>query len=577
MQLDDDKRKLMCQLREKAMAIESKMKEKKRAELLEQVRLILDKCVTSDQLNVSLSSQPSKNDFINKTPLTNRVRNNTSSLPNVFQQPASKSYSAPSTPSMDETTIHQLYQKFLSMKKAFNKDVSISENSIMSTDLDPYMHGSESSPSSDSSTPRAISDTDISTNLDCSTPIQSARVRRLSYTLEAPSPVLLKHLQQKASDGLDQEKSNTVKVPKLNLSNSDDSIPKESQSSFYNKANSKNNSSTKLVVPKNTPERNEKIGQRRLTNKSNSENEDLSNGNSSVKKTANISNRRVVEPLHDDSNGNNVSTRSSTKSSNVIDDFMAQQQKLMAELLEQQAKEQERLANIFKEQEQQLFIKLAQSSAQQTPTSSTKSPVCRSLNKSFDRSAKALSLFNSGRLSALVRGYLTRRLMATDRVQGIIQTIRDTTTCLKELNQGNLTILPSDVELHRRLLQQLNGAIDNFHDIFFSWDMYERMLVIARDREKRGLMMITGMSMRLRTRSRSLSSATVKRQERQLNKQDSNRSSSRPSSASTVHPRTSPSSMASSITSDRKRLSPSSISSAYSHSSAAQSNGEYNS
>ena len=209
MQLDDSNRKLMRQIREKAIAIETRIKEKKRAELLEQVRTILDKCVTSDQLNVSLSSQPSKTDFVNKNLLANRVRNNTFTLPNVFQQPVTKSHSAPSTPSMDDKTIHQLYQKFLSMKKASNKDVSISENSIMSTDLDPYMHGSESS-HSDSSTPRAISDTDISTNLDCSTPIQLQRLRRLSYTLEAPSPVLLKHLQKKANG--DQEKTGSQTV-----------------------------------------------------------------------------------------------------------------------------------------------------------------------------------------------------------------------------------------------------------------------------------------------------------------------------------------------------------------------------
>ena len=554
---------MMRHLRDQAIAVELKVKEKKRAELLEQVRLILDKCGTVDnnKLNVSSTSESSKYSCVKKTPLKNRVRNNTS-LPNIYQQPSPKSYSVPSTPPLDEAAINQLYQKFLSMKKESNKDVSISENSILSTDLYPYMHGSESS-HSDSSTPHASLDTDISTNLDCSTPVKdpgSQRLRRLSYTLEAPSPVLLKHLQTKAT--VNQEKGNCIEVPKLNLSISDDSIKDQSRS--------QSNSVAKLVVPKNTPERKEKKEQRKSAlNKSNSENEDLNNGNSSFKKTANLSNRSI-EPLQDDSNGNNISTRrSSVKSSNnVIEDFLVQQQKLMTELLEQQAKEQERLAILFKEQEQQLFIQLQ---SQQTPTSNNKSPACRSLSKSFDRSAKAMSLFNSGRLAALVRGYLTRRLMATDRVQGIIQTIRDTTTCLKELNQGNLAILPSDVELHRRLLQQLNGAIDSFHDIFFSWDPYERMLVIARDREKRGFMMITGMSMRLRPRSRSLSSATVKSMERKLgNKQNDNssRNSSRPSSASTVHPRTSPSSMASS-----SKRSPSSISS-YSNASAAQSNGK---
>ena len=154
-----------------------------------------------------------------------------------------------------------------------------------------------------------------------------------------------------------------------------------------------------------------------------------------------------------------------------------------------------------------------------------------------------------------------------------IQTIRDTTLCLKELNQGSLTILPSDVDLHRRLLQQLSGAIHQLHEIFFECPTAERMSLIGRDREKK-VLMITGLPLNLRPRSRSLSSATVKSLERKmlLQKQDHSSGSSRPSSASTVQPRTSPSSA--SVMSKR---SPSSISSISSYSnSTSLPNGNFN-
>lgn len=102
------------------------------------------------------------------------------------------------------------------------------------------------------------------------------------------------------------------------------------------------------------------------------------------------------------------------------------------------------------------------------------------------------------------------------------------------------------------------------------------MLAIRRDREKKALM-VTGMPLRLRPRSRSLSSATQKSLNRKHTPSNApsyrgrgdgtaSSSSSRPSSASTALPRTSPSSFSSSVPS---RRSPSSSLSSVS----AQSNG----
>lgn len=581
--MNDDRRRAMRQCREEAIAVEYRLKEKRRAQLMEQVQIILDKCVTLDKLNVS-QVEPSKYRLINEPLLQTPVRLNSSlSQPAKLPKPVT-SYSLPSTPLLDEVSIEDLHKKFLSMKQDC-KDISISGSSAISTDLGPYMQDSDSdSCSSDSSTPRAltISDTDISTSLDCSTPIKSQRVRRLSYTLEAPSPVLLKMMQNKAAE---QEKGAILDVPKLNLSSFDDLLRNGSnisqginQQKSMLQVTSDQYSATVSDRNQNSCHLNEAHYLVNL-NFCPKDTQDVANGNSTEKQKANTSHEPNFDPSKSkletvaityDNNGNSPRVQDVPKSGNLIEEFLTQQQRLMNELLDKQAKEQERLVQLFKEQEEQLMTRMQAQALQQPPVAGNKSPACRSLKQSFDRSAKARSLFESGCLSALVRGYLTRRLLTTDRVQSIIQTIRDTTTCLKELNQGNLTILPSDVELHRRLLQQLNGAIHSLHEIFFEWDVNERMLVIARDREKKaGLMIVTGMPIRMRPRSRSLSSATVKSMERKLTRHDS-QNSSRPSSASTAHPRTSPSSLASSSV-DRKR-SPSS-SGSFSSFSAAPSNG----
>jgi hypothetical protein len=580
--MNDDKRRAMRKIRDEAVAIESRLKEKRRAQLLEQVQIILDKCVTLDELNVSKVT-PSKYRLISEPLLQTPVKINSSlSQPTIKPLPVT-SYSLPSTPLLDDVSIENLHKKFLSMKQDC-KDVSISESSAVSTDLGPYMQNSDSDSSSTesgTSTPRAltISDTDISTSLDCSTPIKSQRMRRLSYTLEAPSPVLLKMMQNKAAE---EEKLAVLNVPKLNLSDSDELQGNDSNNVEAMKQNKNVIHVPSMKYSATISDKSSNISEENSThnlvnlNLRPRDTEDVVNGNSNEKQMINTSeklNKSKVEHMSVtcDNNGNSPRTQDVHKTGNFLEDFIMQQQKLMNELLEKQAKEQERLVQLFREQEEQLVMQMQAQTVQQPAAPKSKSPVCRSLKRSFDRSAQARSLFESGRLSALVRGYLTRRLMTTDRVQSIIQTIRDTTTCLKELNQGSMTILPSDVELHRRLLQQLNGAIHALHDMFFEWDVNERMLVIARDREKKaGQMIITGMPIRMRPRSRSLSSATVKSLERKLTRQES-QNSSRPSSASTALPRTSPSSMASS-TADRKR-SPSS-SGSFSSFSAAPSNGK---
>ncbi|KAK5639976.1 hypothetical protein RI129_010787 [Pyrocoelia pectoralis] len=88
-------------------------------------------------------------------------------------------------------------------------------------------------------------------------------------------------------------------------------------------------------------------------------------------------------------------------------------------------------------------------------------------------------------LTAAARGYLVRRLKRTERVKILIQTIGDTLMCAMSLHSEQTDrIQPSDVELHRRLIQQISAACYEFHDIFFKLSTSERMEIISLDRQR---------------------------------------------------------------------------------------------
>lgn len=93
------------------------------------------------------------------------------------------------------------------------------------------------------------------------------------------------------------------------------------------------------------------------------------------------------------------------------------------------------------------------------------------------------------RLTAMARGHLTRRLMKTQRVQSIIQTIKDTLECALRLHgephicSGLVTA--QDVELHQRLITQLTSACHELHDVFFNISAAERMHLISQLRSQK--------------------------------------------------------------------------------------------
>ncbi|XP_035440430.2 uncharacterized protein LOC118269429 isoform X3 [Spodoptera frugiperda] len=89
------------------------------------------------------------------------------------------------------------------------------------------------------------------------------------------------------------------------------------------------------------------------------------------------------------------------------------------------------------------------------------------------------------KIVAVAKGYLVRRLMRTDRVQSTVQTIKDALLCALQLHQDREGIRGADVDLHRRLIQQITAACYSLHDTFVASTAAERCAMIAADRGRR--------------------------------------------------------------------------------------------
>ncbi|KAG8175546.1 hypothetical protein JTE90_006851 [Oedothorax gibbosus] len=93
------------------------------------------------------------------------------------------------------------------------------------------------------------------------------------------------------------------------------------------------------------------------------------------------------------------------------------------------------------------------------------------------------------KLPALVKGYLTRRLFKSERVQDLIRILRDTAMlvgkCSQELNSKGNSVSENDVEFHRQLISQLMRTFDNVYDIFCTMSVGEQMKIIAESRQIR--------------------------------------------------------------------------------------------
>ncbi|XP_065558516.1 uncharacterized protein LOC136026142 [Artemia franciscana] len=227
----------------------------------------------------------------------------------------------------------------------------------------------------------------------------------------------------------------------------------------------------------------------------------------------------------------NTSNMDASNMAKKMEYFQFEQQLKMKQLMEKQMVEQKRLLEEFqrtelmileelKKQDPAVFESISRTGdcfrptlSNQSMTSSAENEVsselCRShstrrnLSDDFERGEKATPTnackkptttaaanpqVALSKLPAFVKGFLVRRYLKTQHVQNLIQTIKETSSCLVRLHQETpmKTGKPSqqDIDLHKRLLQQLTSAFHAFHDAFFKTTIAERMHIIAADRQR---------------------------------------------------------------------------------------------
>ncbi|KAG1931409.1 centriolar coiled-coil protein of 110 kDa isoform X2 [Pimephales promelas] len=93
------------------------------------------------------------------------------------------------------------------------------------------------------------------------------------------------------------------------------------------------------------------------------------------------------------------------------------------------------------------------------------------------------------RLTAIVKGFLTRRLLTTEKVKHLRQTVLDTQEFIRSFSnnaaQRNDQLSEQDLSLQERVRAQLRAALFDIHDIFFTMTLEERLFLLQQDRELR--------------------------------------------------------------------------------------------
>ncbi|XP_053847595.1 centriolar coiled-coil protein of 110 kDa isoform X2 [Vidua macroura] len=147
-----------------------------------------------------------------------------------------------------------------------------------------------------------------------------------------------------------------------------------------------------------------------------------------------------------------------------------------------------------------------------------KTSVCRPSNRIKTRWIQVFSpeiQMKFDKITAVAKGFLTRRLLQTEKLKHLKQTVKDTLEFIKNfqseapLKRGNVSA--QDASLHERVMAQLRAALYDIHDIFFTMDASERMNILRHDREVRKEKMLRQMDKVKSPRERvTLSTATQK-------------------------------------------------------------------
>ncbi|XP_054851456.1 centriolar coiled-coil protein of 110 kDa isoform X2 [Eublepharis macularius] len=152
------------------------------------------------------------------------------------------------------------------------------------------------------------------------------------------------------------------------------------------------------------------------------------------------------------------------------------------------------------------------------PPSGKSVSATRSVNRSKMRWSQVYSpemKRKLNKISALAKGFLTRRLLQTEKLKHLRQTVKDTMEFMRNfqseapLKRGNVSA--QDASLQERVAAQLRAALYEIHDIFFKVEVSERMNILRHDREVRKEKMLRQLDKAKTPKERvTLSTATQK-------------------------------------------------------------------
>uniref|UniRef100_A0A3B3VS14 Centriolar coiled-coil protein 110 n=1 Tax=Poecilia latipinna TaxID=48699 RepID=A0A3B3VS14_9TELE len=92
-------------------------------------------------------------------------------------------------------------------------------------------------------------------------------------------------------------------------------------------------------------------------------------------------------------------------------------------------------------------------------------------------------------IGAMIRGFLTRRLLKTEKLKQLYQTVVDTREFIQsfetEAAQKRGPYTSQDLSLQERVRAQLRAALYDIHEIFFEIPLRDRLALLQQDRELR--------------------------------------------------------------------------------------------
>ncbi|XP_058650066.1 uncharacterized protein LOC131551271 isoform X1 [Onychostoma macrolepis] len=127
------------------------------------------------------------------------------------------------------------------------------------------------------------------------------------------------------------------------------------------------------------------------------------------------------------------------------------------------------------------------------------------------------------RLTAVTQGFLTRRLLQTDKIMQLRKTIQDSRDFIRSFQMDSqlkrVSVSHQDLSLHQRVTAQLRSALHDVHQIFTVWPVRDRLTLLQQDREIRRERTLRDMDKDSPGNTRILSLATQKTLDRKTLRQ----------------------------------------------------------